>query len=188
MSLMRKQLGEILVSRKVVTQAQLDEALEEQRKVPRPLGRILVQMGFVTEKLLLQALSAQKGVSCWHLDQDPPHPEALARLSQDVCRDNSVIPVRITGDLLLLAMRNPDDIETIDLVRNVTGMRIEPFLAEEQKLQRCIEDMGLSLKEQPGGSVAVDNFVRQAMMTVRDGDDINRTEKAVLEELSLIHI
>ncbi|MBS1713292.1 MAG: Flp pilus assembly complex ATPase component TadA [Armatimonadetes bacterium] len=179
---MRKQLGEILVSRKVVTQVQLDEALEDQRRAPRPLGRILVQMGFVSEKLLLQALSAQKGVSCWHLDQDPPHPEAMARLSQDVCRDNAVIPVRITGDLLLLAMRNPDDIETIDLVRNVTGMRIEPFLADETKLKRCIEDMGLNTKEQAVGSVAVDNIVRQAMLNVREVEDVSRAEKAVLGE------
>lgn len=180
----KKQLGEILMSHRILTQAQLDEALQDQRDNPRPLGRILIQKGFITEKLLLQALAAQKGISAWHLDQDPPHQAALAKLNQQICRDNSVLPVRVQGNLLILAMKNPDDIETIDLVRNITGLRIEPVLAEEGRLFRQIE-LAYTVHDAEGsGNRSVDSFVKQAMETYGDKNITFATlEKADLDQI-----
>lgn len=180
----KKQLGEILMSHRILTQAQLDEALQAQRDNPRPLGRILIQKGFITEKLLLQALAAQKGISAWHLDQDPPHQQALAKLSSQICRDNGILPVRITGNLLILAMKNPDDIETIDLVRNITGMRIEPVLAEEGRLFRQIELAYTVQEPESSGNRSVDSFVKQALETYGDKDFSFATlEKADLDSI-----
>lgn len=174
-------MGEILLSHKVITQEQLNAALEEQKVHPRPLGRILVNLGFLTDKLLLQALSAQKGVSAWHLDMDAPHPAALAKLSQQVCREYCVLPVRVQGDLLVLAMKDPDDIGSIELVRNITGMRIDPVMAEEGRLIRTIEDSFQSIEGEVANSRSVDTMVKKALEDFSSAE-FSKVEKSDLAE------
>ncbi len=179
----KKQLGEILIAHRIITQQQLDDVLEDQRMNPRPLGKILIQRGLITEKLLLQALAAQKGVSAWHFDQDAPDPAAIEKLSDQVCRQYNVLPVRVQGDLLLVAMSNPDDIETIDLVRNLTGMRIEPVMAEEVRLFRKIEEVFSSDEAKRNAAKNVEGFVRQALKDFAGSSaTYARLEKAVLTE------
>lgn len=180
----RKQLGEILMAHRIITKEQLDEALVEQTANPKPLGRILVNKGFITDKLLLQALASQKGISAWHLDQDPPQSAALSKVSQDVCREYCILPVRIQGDLLMLAMKNPDDIETIELVRNITKLRIEPVLAEEGRLIRQIESAFFVNDADLTSNKSVNTYVKQALETYGgEGISFSNFEKADLASI-----
>ena len=139
MSNHRKRLGETLVSLRLITAAQLNRALETQKNSPAPLGTILVEQGAVTEELLLNALAAQLGVRPWRLEKEPADKAALARLPRSLCRAHQVLPVAIQGDLMMLAMVNPHDMDAIDAVRNATGLRVEAVLADAARLDRAIE-------------------------------------------------
>lgn len=179
MSNTRKKLGELLLARRLITHEQLDYAIRVQRENALPLGTILVSNGFLTEDLLLQALAAQQNVSAWHLEKDPPKPEAIRLVPGHICRQYQVLPVQLRGDLLLLAMRNPGDIDAIDLVRNVSQKRIEPVLANEDRLSRLIEQHfgeGLDV-------VQMDSHVSRAMTEVKDHEQAHgRQARAELAE------
>ena len=110
----RQRLGELLITHRLLTTEQLAQALEIQRRRPQPIGQILIQLGFITEERLLQACAVQKGVNAWHLQHDPPAPEALVLLPPNLCRAHMLIPVRVKPDRLFLAMRDPSDIDAID--------------------------------------------------------------------------
>src|SRR5580700_7749588 len=99
----RKRLGELLLSLKLLNKEQLEQALSMQRETAAPLGSILVSLGHVREDQLLNALAAQDGVAPWRIDEQPPAQEALAKVPPHVCRALQVIPVRLQGDLLVLA-------------------------------------------------------------------------------------
>ncbi len=133
-------LGELLISLRLVSKKQLDQGLEIQKESPAPLGSILVGLGFITEDQLLNALAAQMGVSPWRLDEQPPRNTAIARVPHNVARTYQALPVDIRGDLLVLAMRNPLDVDAIDLIHNMTGMRIEPVLVDSDRLVKVIEE------------------------------------------------
>lgn len=135
-----KRLGEHLLANKLIDQAQLDRALEIQRTSPAPLGSILVSLGYLTEDLLLNVLAAKLGVRAWHLDERPAAKDATDLLPGDLCRTYQVLPVAVRSDLMILAMRNPLDIDAIDLVRNVVNLRIEPVLASDTRLIKAIEN------------------------------------------------
>ncbi len=139
MSASRKRLGDMLVSLRLLTAEQLETALATQRVTPAPLGTTLVNLGFISEELLLNALAAQIGVRPWRLDERPAEPTAIAKLDGEICRTAQVLPVSIRGDLLILAMVNPHDMETIELVRHTTKFRIEPVLADAGRLVRAVE-------------------------------------------------
>lgn len=135
----RQRLGELLVTHRLITQEQLDQALAAQRQRFQPLGQILIQLGMLSEERLLQACALQKGATAWHLQHDPPTPAAIALVPGNLCRSYSVIPVQVKANRLFLAMRDPGDVDAIDMVRDLTKMRVEPVLASEERLAQAIE-------------------------------------------------
>ncbi len=140
MATKRKRLGELLVSLRLLSSEQLEQALAAKKDDEAPLGTVLVQLGFISEELLLNALAAQIGVWPWRLEERPPDPKAVKLLPAEISKAHQILPVEIRSDLLVLAMVNPLDIMAIERVRTVTGMRIEPVLADAQRLAKAIDD------------------------------------------------
>jgi type IV pilus assembly protein PilB len=72
-------------------------------------------------------------------------------------------------------MRNPYDLDAIDAVRNVTGMRVEPVLAQEDRLANAIERT-FSARAQAN----MDGYVERALEEFKPQDE--RARKATLTE------
>ncbi len=172
----RKRLGELLVSQKLITAEQLDKALEMQRRRFQPLGQILMQQNWISEKRLLQCCAFQKGVSAWYLGDNPPTSEALALVPAALCKKHQVLPVQINGPKLILAMRDPGDVDGLDAVRNFSHLRIEPVLTDEDRLLEAIQ----ALDAGSGGSTELTRLVSEAM-TEFESDSLNRASGEVTE-------
>ncbi len=160
MTQVNKRLEEVLLSLRLVTQQQLDQALEVQRNSSAPLGSILVSHAFLTEDQLLNALATQIGVTPWNLDKNRPTAAAMGKVPAEMCRAHNVLPVAVKGDLLVLAMQDPQDLAAINAIRTHVGMRIEPVLVDQGRLVRAISDAHRVHK--PGAQV-VDGYVNAAM-------------------------
>jgi type IV pilus assembly protein PilB len=156
----RLRIGELLVSHRLITNEQLNEALRKQKLDRRPLGQILMDMNAISEERLLQACALQKGVAPWHLQHDPPNAEAVAVVPGSICRSYVLLPVAIKGNTLVVAMRSPGDIDAIDTLREVTKMRIEPVLASEERIQAAIDDIYVVTAP---GRETLSRFVTEAM-------------------------
>lgn len=156
-------LGELLMSLKLINTKQLQQGLELQRDSRAPLGSILVGLGYITEDQLLNALAAQMGVSPWRLDEQPPRNTAVARVPHNVARTYQLLPVDIRGDLLVVAMRNPMDVDAIDLVHNMTSMRIEPVLVDSDRLTNAIESAYAGFSGASTGATNMDKLVMEAI-------------------------
>jgi type IV pilus assembly protein PilB len=164
-------LGELLVSNRLLTKEQLEQALEIQRNHFQPLGQILVQEGFITEDRLLQACAAQKGVSAWLLHRNPPSMDAVKLVPGNLCRSHQLMPVKVIGDRLVLAMRDPNDIDALDMVRNVCRKRVEPVLVSEERLLQAIDQyygapvVSSAPATEALGEFNVDDSAEQAQLT-----------------------
>lgn len=164
MGQLKQKLGELLISQRLVSKKQLDEALEIQRESSAPLGSILISMGAISEDLLLRVLAAQMGVAPWPLETHPPQRDVAHLLSNEACERYQMLPVQRRGDLLTVAMRNPMDAEAIDLARNLSKMRIEPVLANSDRLQRAIiQHHSETTDHSSRQGQSLDNLVNQAI-------------------------
>ncbi|MBS1717338.1 MAG: Flp pilus assembly complex ATPase component TadA [Armatimonadetes bacterium] len=180
MSNVRRRLGDHLIALKLINQDQLSTALELQKDSPAPLGSILVSLGFLTEDLLLKALAAQMGVSPWTLGDNPPTPEAVSKVPGHLCRTYQVLPVAVRHDLLVLAMRNPADLDAIDLIRNFSGMRIEPVLVDADRLMKTIDE---TYRDQPGAAGNMDTLVASAIKEFNIDLNVNAKREKLTGEV-----
>jgi type IV pilus assembly protein PilB len=134
-----KKVGELLKELGLISEADLKQALAQQQVKKGPLGQILVEMGLITDRLLLKVLAAQKDVIPWFFDKELES-DLLNILQPDFCRRAQVLVVARNGENLILAMRNPADMDAIDHVTSVTGRKVEAALANDAELASKIEE------------------------------------------------
>jgi len=58
-----RKIGDLLLSKNLITARQLEEALEIQRRTRQKLGQILLELGYISEEQLASALAYQKKVA-----------------------------------------------------------------------------------------------------------------------------
>ena len=66
-------------------------------------------------------------------------PEVLLLVSETIAREYNVIPLEVRGNVLKVAMANPDDILAIEALAALTKMRIEPQAVSAQAILEAID-------------------------------------------------
>ncbi len=133
------QLGEILISKNLVSRDQINEALRLQVSGNRRLGYLLIKMGIITEEQLLDILAEQLALPVIDVNQEFTS-EAKNVLPRYLCRKYSVLPLRIEkNNIISLAMADPLDHEAINNVEYYTGMVVKPSLSTHKEISRAIQ-------------------------------------------------
>lgn len=138
MSTSRKRIGDLLVDSGVITEQQLQLALEQQRETKSRLGDVLVSKGFITQQQFIEALEFQLGIPHVQLYRQKIDPKIIQLISQKLADQHCVLPLRIDGNKLVIAMADPLDYFAIDEIRIATGLRVEPVIASRDELVRAI--------------------------------------------------
>ena len=103
---MAVRLGEMLVKAGILTQDQLQEALEGQKKNGGRLGFNLVKLGFVREDDITQLLSEQYGVPFINLRHFEIDDSVIKLIPSEVAQKYLVVPVNRTGATLTTRATN----------------------------------------------------------------------------------
>jgi hypothetical protein len=104
---MSVRLGEILVKESLITQDQLQKALEFQRANGGKLGSCLTKMGFITDDDITGVLSRQYGVPSINLKYYEIDPNVIRLIPQDTALRYQVVPLSRVGSVLTIAMTAP---------------------------------------------------------------------------------
>lgn len=134
-------LGELLIQKKLLTQAQLEEALQAQVIFGGKLGTVLIEMGLINEDKLADVLSQLLSVPCAKPGQLQNIPEEVIRIiSPELAARHKVVPVEVSGRKLTLAMADPHNLKAIDEISFRSGYIIRPVLALEVRLVFALEN------------------------------------------------
>ena len=137
-------MGEILIQAGVINAEQLKEALEDQKRYGGRLGNILLDRRAIDEKAFLYALSQQLKIPALDFSKSTLPETVIHLVSQDIQEKNMVFPVATkrtpSGNVLILAMSDPTNVEIQDHIRFLTGYRVEPVVALESIIRQAIRD------------------------------------------------
>ena len=140
---MRKseQIGELLIQKNLITQEQLETALEEQKRSKEPLGRILLRLGFVQNELQLKsALSVQLDIPLIPAEELKPKIDQRLKelIPKEIALERLILPLERHGNHLKLAIGTVPDIILMDNLRKITGCEVSAVLATEADIRKAI--------------------------------------------------
>lgn len=126
----RRRLGETLVVHGLSESADVERALLLQRKGhPRPLGQIMLAEGMVVEDDLKIALAAMAGMPVVDCLAVSPQDDALLLVPQGTAERARALPLLREGSTLVVAMEDPWHRPTLDELRFLSNLHIEPVMA-----------------------------------------------------------
>lgn len=134
----KKRLGELLLESGIITEPQLQTALEEQQHTKKKLGDVLLTQGVLTEHQLIEVLEFQLGIPHVTLSRFQIDAKLSQVIPEQMARRYQVLPIRVDGRKLMVAMADPLDLFVIDDLRMSTGFTIEPAIISRGELQRGI--------------------------------------------------
>src|ERR687895_184815 len=134
-----RKLGEILVERGLVSEADLVRLLENERSKGQPLGTLLVQQGLITEEDLLEALSEQLGLPFWRkLEEVGIEHIPVSKVPIAFYRQQKVFPIAFTDGGLKVAVSDPLNLQPLDDLAVFLRAPVEPILSSERELMAAI--------------------------------------------------
>ena len=137
---MDEKLGELLIKKNLLTQAQLEEALQAQVIFGGKLGTVLIEMGLITEEILAEILGQLINIPCAKPGQLQNIPDNVIKIiSPEQAEKHKVMPVSVIGKKLTLAMADPRNLQSIDEISFRTGYIVMPILALEVRLVFALE-------------------------------------------------
>ena len=134
-----RRLGDLLVAEGLISEAQLKQALAEQKGKTEKLGSILARLGFITEEQLIGFLSRQYGIPSITLSNVDVDAETLRLVPPPIARKYEVLPVKRIGGTLTLAMADPTNVFALDDVAFMTSLQILPVVAPQAAIRKAID-------------------------------------------------
>ena len=152
-----KQLGELLLEEGLITDEQMTDAVEEQRRTGLSLGRVLISKGHVTEANLISLMAKRIGMEFVDLTEVSVDPSAAGLIPENLAKRYKALPIAFDEQKLVVAMSDPSNVFAIDDIRTLTGRDVKPvvatgtdILAAISRLQRLDHSLEDSLQDVEG--------------------------------------
>ena len=132
-------IGELLLREGLVTQEQLNKALQEQKQSGTRVGYNLVKLGYVKETDLTRMLARQHKMPAVDLSKFQVDPRIAKLIPGELAIKHSVLPLKRDGRTLTVAMSDPASMSVLDDIKFITRLDIFPVIAGEFTLRNAIE-------------------------------------------------
>jgi type IV pilus assembly protein PilB len=133
------QLDDLLLSRGLISEEQLDEALRVATQRRRSLGRVLIELGHLKEGALVAILAEQLGLEFVDLGEANIDQSAVALVPESIARRHNCVPVRFDdADRLVLAMADPANVVAVDDIRAMTKRDVVTVVATKSDVVNAI--------------------------------------------------
>lgn len=132
-------LGDILLKFGKITAEELENALDVQKKLKKKLGEVLIELGYVTDRDIIEVLEHQLGIQHIELDTCYIEPSVPKLISESYASENQIIPVKLHGGELTVAMSDPFNIIVISQIERMLGYNVVPAIATRGEIERAIQ-------------------------------------------------
>lgn len=166
-----KRLGDMLLSVNLITEEQLNEALELQKTNKKRLGKVLVDNGYITESQLIETLKMQLGIDFIDLTKTDIDPAMSSFVPKSIAKRENVLPVKVIHDTLFLAMADPLNFMAVEEARRTSKKRIIPMIASGRAIEHAIN----TLYGNEGAVEAMAQMRAEAGLTADEGDELGET-------------
>ena len=134
-----KQLGELLLSKKIISERQLQKALAMQKEKGGLLGSMLVLLGFATEEQIAQSLTTQFGYPYLPLSNYEIDAKIVKLVPENVALQYNLIVIDKIGNSLTVAMSDPLNVHAIEDVELITNCKVQVFVSTQTDIKESVK-------------------------------------------------
>lgn len=120
------------------TPAHIEQAKHLAREKNIQFIHALEALKVVDAVKLFTVFSECHGIQFANLDGMDIHDNIINLIPKDVAMKSRVIPIDRVGNHIIIAMENPNDLKTIDLIRFKTGYSAKPVIAPEEAISNAL--------------------------------------------------
>ena len=135
----RDKIAARLLEAEIITEAQIEQAKEQQKSDGGSLGLALMRIGAVDEATYTEFLGKVYNLPILDLDSADISPECIELIPSDVATKFQVLPIKRSGRILTVAMANPSNIFAIDDIKFITSLDVQPVVCSEVAIKRAVE-------------------------------------------------
>ncbi|MDF2179138.1 GspE/PulE family protein [Aliiglaciecola sp. CAU 1673] len=136
---LKMRLGDLLVHENVISEAQLQQALEAQRQTGRKLGNVLTDLGLLSEDQLLTFLSQQLNVPFIDIGRRNLEPAVVKLLPEVQARRFRAIALENNADHILVGMSDPADLAVLDNLAKMLPKAVRVAVVRESQLLAALD-------------------------------------------------
>jgi type IV pilus assembly protein PilB len=129
-----ERIADALVEDGLLTDKQVEELLEQQKKEGTRLIKIILEKAYVSEQDMAVSMGRVLNVPPINLARINVPPEVTELLPREAAQNHKVVPVSRLENKLFLAMADPLNVLVIDDVRRITRLEVTPLIASEKSI------------------------------------------------------
>ncbi|MPZ75968.1 MAG: type IV-A pilus assembly ATPase PilB [Deltaproteobacteria bacterium] len=169
---MEPRVAELLVRGGVVSRDQLNQAQEKGRDNGSPVMKELVQLGFTNEETLTEFLAKQFGIEKIELIPGEIEDSVFGLVPPHLIQKHQVVPTKLIGSILTVAMADPTDLIAINEIKFITGYGVRVTLASPSSIKKALDHRF--------GGTSYDDVLKKFgdgdMEVILEQDDVNLQE------------
>jgi twitching motility protein PilT len=116
----------------------MNYAQQEESKSGKSAWKVLLERGILSERDLVKARADQVGLEFIDVRPVKPSPEALGLVDEATARRLLLLPCRVQGEVLVVAMAEPTNHVAMDELTKSTGKRVSVVAAYRRDLDDAI--------------------------------------------------
>lgn len=146
----RRKTGEILLNSEIITESQLEHALEVQQVKKQRIGEVLISLGYVTKEQITEALADKLQLDIVLCSDYTIDNEIKKLIPKEVAKKHSVFPLGKKNSSLILAMADPLNLNAINEIAFATRLKIVPVISYDWSIEMAIEENYVAIEKSEG--------------------------------------
>lgn len=131
-------IGQLLVEEKIITEEQLDLALEKQKETKQRLGEVIAELEFASERDILRTLGVRLSVEYVDSPIFMVEIDAVNIVAEQLARRYMILPMYLRSGTLTIATNDPLDFACLEDIAMITGLEVDTVLSPLTEIERGI--------------------------------------------------
>jgi type IV pilus assembly protein PilB len=175
-----ERIADALVEDGLLTERQIVELLEQQKKEGARLIKLIIDKSYVSEQDLAVSMGRVLNVPPINLARVSILPDVVELLPRDTMFNYKVLPVSRLENRLFLAMADPLNVLALDDVKRITKLEVTPLIASEKAI---VDKLNAIDAAKSGGSMEdiIQDAKKQSEAEAEEADSVESIKEGVEE-------
>jgi len=173
-----ERIADALVEDGLLTTAQVDELMEEQKKGGTRFIKLVIEKSYVSEQDLTVSMGRVLNVPPINLTRISIPTEIAETIPRELAHNHKVVPVSRLENKLFIAMADPLNVLAMDDVKRATKLEVAPLIASEKSILDKLNNLDASK------SGSMEDIIDAAKKSDEEDSSLE-TLKEAMEEVNL---